>query len=203
MLKATSLKEDHMRNHVIVSLVLTTSCFLAPLGAAAQAISIFGADPAALACYDSAKRAVDFAGALAFSLEPCTQALEQMKLKDRDRAATRVNRGILYAALKNYSRAIQDYDAARALHPNFGAIYVNRGNIFFIKESYDSAIVEYTKALEAEMSEYQVAYLNRGMAHESLGHYPNAEADYRQALTLVPNWDLAETKLARVLGKMN
>ncbi len=53
------------------------------------------------------------------------------------------------------------------------------------------------------MSEYQVAHLNRGMAHESLGHYQDAEADYRRALTLAPSWLLAETKLARVLGKMN
>jgi tetratricopeptide (TPR) repeat protein len=98
---------------------------------------------------------------------------------------------------------MRDYEAARELHPEFGAIYVNRGNIFFVRGTYDSAIVEYTRALDAEMSDYQVAHLNRGMAHESLGHYPDAEADYRRALALAPNWPLAETKLARVLGKMN
>ena len=192
-----------MRDHVIVSVALTASFLLPPLQAIAQAVSIYGSDPAARECYDSARRAVDFDETLPYSLEPCTQALGQRKLKARDRAATLINRGILNAASKNHSKAIEDYDAARELYPSFGAIYVNRGNIFFLRETYDSAIVEYTKALEAEMSEYQVAHLNRGMAHENLGHYQDAEADYRRALTLAPNWLLAETKLARVLGKMN
>ena len=49
-----------------------------------------------------------------------------------------------------------------------------------------SAIDEYTRALESEMDEYQVAYLNRGMAHEILGEYEAAEADYREALALAP-----------------
>ena len=192
-----------MRNHVIVSVVLTASFLLPPLQAIAQAVSIYGSDPAARECYDSARRAVDFDETLPYSLESCTQALGRRKLKARDRAATLVNRGILNAASKNYSKAIQDYDAARELYPKYGAIYVNRGNIFFLRETYDSAIAEYTKALEAEMSEYQVAHLNRGMAHENLGRYQAAEADYRRALTLAPNWALAEGKLARVLGKMN
>ena len=191
-----------MRNHVIVSLVLTTS-FLLPLRAVAQAISIYGPDPAARECYESAQRVVELGGTIAFSLGPCTRALEQRKLKVRDRAATHVNRGILSAASADFPRAMRDYEAARELHPEFGAIYVNRGNIFFVRGTYDSAIVEYTRALDAEMSDYQVAHLNRGMAHESLGHYPDAEADYRRALALAPNWPLAETKLARVLGKMN
>ena len=190
-----------MRNHVIVSLVLTTSFFLLPLRATAQAMSVYGQDPAARECYDSAKRVVAFDGTIAFSQEPCTRALEQRKLRARDRAATHINRGIMRAASHDYPSAMRDYDTALELYPSFGAIYVNRGNIFFLREIYATAIIEYTKALEAEMVEYEVAHLNRGMAHESLGHYPDAEADYRRALALVPNWRIAETKLARLLGK--
>ena len=101
-----------MRNHVIVSLVLTTSCFLAPLGAAAQAISIFGADPAALACYDSAKRAVDFAGALAFSLEPCTRALEQIQPSHRPIIAHgfTAHRGHVHLGTTHALHALDDCD---------------------------------------------------------------------------------------------
>ncbi len=72
-----------------------------------------------------------------------------------------------------------------------------------LHDGYDSAIGEYTKALAAEMDEYQVAYLNRGMAHEILGHLEAAEADYRRALELAPEWGLAISKLARVLVKQN
>ena len=193
-----------MNDQVIVySVVLTTSFFLLPFQAAAQAVSIYGPDPAARECHDSAKRAVDLDMATPGALRPCTKALGGGKLETRDRAATHVNRGVLNAALGDYERANHDYDAAMDLYPRYGAIYVNRGNIFFLSESYDSAIVEYTKALEAEMREYQIAYLNRGMAYENLGHWKDAEADYRRALELAPDWILASIKLARVLGKMN
>ena len=192
-----------MRSHVIFSVVLTTICFLPPLQAAAQAVSIYGPDLAARECYDFARKVVDYDEIIPFSLGPCTRALTHGKLAPRDQAGTYINRGILNAAFKDYPRAIRDYEAARELYPSFGAIYVNRGNIFFLRESYDTAIVEYSKALEAEMIRYQVAYLNRGMAHENLGHFQKAESDYRRALRLAPNWAIAETKLARVLGKMN
>ena len=106
-----------MRNHVIVSVVLTASFLLPPLQAIAQAVSIYGSDPAARECYDSARRAVDFDETLPYSLEPCTQALGQRKLKARDRAATLINRGILNAASKNYSEAIGDYDTGAKMNP--------------------------------------------------------------------------------------
>jgi tetratricopeptide (TPR) repeat protein len=133
----------------------------------------------------------------------CTTALESGKLSIKDRAATHVNRGILSMALEEYGSALGDFDAATELYPEYGAIYLNRGNVFFIRESYDSAIAEYTKALAAEMNEYQVAYLNRGMAHENLGHWEAAAADYREALALDPQWGLAISKLARVSAKRN
>jgi Tfp pilus assembly protein PilF len=75
--------------------------------------------------------------------------------------------------------------------------------VFFHQGAYDSAISEYTRALTSEMAEYQVAYLNRGMAHESIGHLSLAEDDYRQAVELAPTWGLALSKLARVMSKQN
>ena len=188
---------------IVYSVVLTTGLFLQPLRTAARPAIIFGSNPEARECYDSAERAVDSGGTTPFALQACTQAIEQGGLETQDRAATFVNRGILRVALEDYEGAFLDYGAAMDLYPRYGAIYVNRGNIFFLRKSYDSAIAEYAKALEAEMSEYQVAHLNRGMAHEQLGHYKSAEADYRRALELAPGWSLAESKLARVLTKMN
>jgi tetratricopeptide (TPR) repeat protein len=129
--------------------------------------------------------------------------LESGKLSTKDKAATHVNRGILSMALEEYGSALGDFDAAAELHPDYGAIYLNRGNIFFIQESYDRAIAEYTKALAAEMDEPQVAYLNRGMAYETLAHWEAAAADYRGALELDPQWGVAISKLAGVSAKLN
>jgi len=193
-----------MTLHSAVTIVLfSASLALVPLKATAQSVTIFGADPDALQCYGKANYAVDTDGTTPDELASCTRALDGGQLSTRDRAATHVNRGILSAVLEDYENAMRDYDAAMDLYPRYGAIYVNRGNIFFLGESYDSAIDEYTKALDADMSEYQVPHLNRGMAYESLGLYADAEDDYRRALEISPNWILAQTKLARVLARMN
>jgi tetratricopeptide (TPR) repeat protein len=188
---------------VVIGSVVAATLFLLPLGANAQAITIFGPDPDARKCFESAKNAAEFGATTPYSRVSCTTALETGKLRTKDRAATHVNRGILSMNLQEYSSAIGDFDAARELYPRYGAIYVNRGNVFFIRDRFPSAIAEYTQALEAEMDEYQVAYLNRGMAHEMLGQFDAAEADYRQALALAPEWGLAISKLARVLGKQH
>ncbi len=191
-----------MIGHVVVcSVVVTTGLLLLPLRGDAQAVRIYGPDLDARECFDSARTAVDFGDTTPYALKSCTTALEAGRLQTKDKAATRVNRGILSMALREYAKALEDFDSAMNLYPRYGAIYVNRGNVFFIRDSYDRAVAEYTKALEAEMNEYQVAYLNRGMAHEILGHWEAAEADYRRALALAPKWGLAISKLARVLGK--
>jgi len=191
-----------MIGHVAVCSVLFAIGLLLPLRGSAQAIRVYGVDSDARQCFDLARRAAKFGETTPYARNSCTTALAA-KLETRDRAATHVNRGILSMALEEYRSALGDFDAAMVLHPEYGAIYVNRGNVFFIHDRFVSAIDEYTKAVAAEMDEYQVAYLNRGMAHEILGHLEDAEADYRRALELSPEWGLAISKLARVLGKQN
>jgi tetratricopeptide (TPR) repeat protein len=188
---------------VVVGSVVAATLLLLPLGAGAQAIRTFGPDPDARSCFESARATAFFGGTTPYARTSCTSALASGELRTKDRAATHVNRGILSMALQEYSSAMGDFDAAMVLYPAYGAIYVNRGNVFFLHDSYDSAIAEYTEALAADMNEYQVAYLNRGMAHEILGHWEAAEADYRRALALAPEWGLAISKLARVLAKQN
>jgi tetratricopeptide (TPR) repeat protein len=190
-----------MIGHVVVCSVALATGLLLPLRANAQAVWIYGRNPEARKCFESAKKAVDLGETTRTALRSCTDALESGKLDIKDRAATHVNRGILDMALGDHAKALRDFDAAQGLHPEYGAIYLNRGNVFFHREAYDDAIAEYSKAIEAEMVEVQVAFLNRGMAHESLGHLEAAEADYRKALALEPNWGLAISKLTRVLGK--
>jgi len=192
-----------MVGHVVVCSAVLTTGLLLPLRANAQAVKIYGLDRDARECFVSARTAVAFGQTSPFALTSCTTALQGGNLTSRDKAATHVNRGILSMALDDHGTALQDFDAATDLHPRHGAIYVNRGNVFFLRDAYDDAIAEYTKALGAEMVEYQVAYLNRGMAHETLGHWEAAEADYRRALALDSDWGLAISKLARVLAKRN
>ena len=192
-----------MTAHVVVGSVVAATLILLSIGAHAQAISVFGPSPDARSCFESAKLAAQFGRSTPYAKNACTRALEAGKLRTKDRAATHVNRGILSIALEQYTSAMADFDAAILLYPRFGAIYLNRGNVLFLNDGYSNAIAEYTEALAAEMDEYEVAYLNSGMAHEILGDLESAEADYRRALALAPEWGLAISKLARVLAKQN
>lgn len=167
-----------------------------PPGIQAQAITVIGGNSLARDCYLSAslsstqQRLADRR-----ALDTCTFALQHGTLNPRDTAATLVNRGIVNAALDNFEDALNDYEDALVLKPEFGEIYVNRGNIYFLGRAYGRAIEDYSKAIELKIGQLHVAHLNRGMAYEKIGDRVHAEADYRQALTLSPDWMLAQEKL--------
>ena len=169
----------------------------------AQSMTIIGDSEDAKECYYSAQLAIQMQSASRSELAACSNALLTQNLRVRDKAATLINRGIIYVALEDYKLAVKDYERAEKLHPEFGAIHVNRGNLFFLGQSYDSAILEYNKALDIGLSQTYVAHLNRGMAYEKLGQLHKAESDYREAIALAPEWKAAQSKLDRVLGKLN
>jgi tetratricopeptide (TPR) repeat protein len=180
---------------VVVGLLLPTR------RADAQSVRVYGNNPDAQLCFASARDAATFGLVGVSSRMPCSAALASGNLQPRAKAATHVNRGVVSIALGEHESALDDFDAAMRIHPDYGAIYLNRGNVFFIREFYDDAIAEYTKALDAEMDEVQVAYLNRGMAHEHLAQWDAAEADYRRALEIYPEWGVAMSKLDRLSDK--
>ena len=155
----------------------------------AQSVTILGDSEEARECFYSAQLAIQMQSASRSELTPCSNALSSQNLRIRDKAATYINRGIIHVALENYKLAVKDYERAEKLYPEFGAIHVNRGNLFFLGESYDSAILEYNKALDIGLNQTYVAHLNRGMAYEKLGQLQKAEADYREAIALVPEWE--------------
>ncbi len=187
----------------IKTALLALMLILIAVNAVAQSVTVIGDSVDARECYFSAQIAVQMLSTSRSEIETCTNALDFENLGLRDKAATFVNRGVLYVAMEEYQSAVKDYRSAMKLYPGFGAIYVNRGNLFFLGESYESAISEYTRALGMDLKQDYVAYLNRGMAYEKLGKLSDAEADYRQAVELAPEWALAKNKLERVLLKIN
>jgi tetratricopeptide (TPR) repeat protein len=50
------------------------------------------------------------------------------------------NRGVTWYEMGQYSRAIQDYDEAIKLNPNFAQAVFNRGNAYDSERDYDHAI---------------------------------------------------------------
>lgn len=62
-----------------------------------------------------------------------------------------------------------------------------RGLNYTIAKDYDSAIVEYSKAIELK-PDYADAYLERGDAYRMKGNYDKAIADFNKAIELEPDY---------------
>ena len=188
------------RNFLLIMflVILTSSSSLN-----AQSVTVFGAGIYAKDCFQEAKKASLNLTLGRSSLDKCTLALDHGKLKIRDRAATYVNRGVVRVNLKQYTEALQDYNHAAGLRPDLTAIYVNRGNVYYLTREFDEAINEYSKSLAMNTHAAPVAYVNRGMSHEKLGLYKEATEDYRNAIELAPQWEVAKEKLAKLSARQH
>ncbi|GHV25305.1 hypothetical protein AGMMS4952_02740 [Spirochaetia bacterium] len=71
-----------------------------------------------------------------------------------------------------------------------GADCFQRGNEYWIKGEYDSAIADFTQAISI-IPNYALAYGNRGVAYGKKGEYDLAIADFTQAISIVPNYAMA------------
>jgi tetratricopeptide (TPR) repeat protein len=127
----------------------------------------------------------------------CSEALEQTALPIRDRAATLVNRGILYSRINQPQMALADYDRGIAMSPNLGEAYVDRGAALIVLTRFDEAITDIDKGIAMGANRPQIAYYDRGLAHEALGNVRAAYEDYKKAAEIEPDFALASSQLAR------
>jgi tetratricopeptide (TPR) repeat protein len=99
-------------------------------------------------------------------------------------------RGIAYAVLEEYRRAIKDYNKAIELNPELddalSEIYSNRGHAYSYLKDNRRAIKDCNKAIELDPKN-AFAYLNRGFAYYSLKEYRRAISDYNKAIELDQN----------------
>ena len=153
-------------------------------GPASAAVSIlgggFGRD-----CYLSAELKRDTKSAL----EICNRALEVEALSRHDRAATLVNRGIVYMQDRQLDRAIADYEASIRVDPKIAEAHVNRGIALLHRGGRDQdAIAAFTTGLAMNPSRPEVAYYSRAVAYELAGNTRAAYEDYQAAAALKPDW---------------
>jgi tetratricopeptide (TPR) repeat protein len=114
--------------------------------------------------------------------------------------------GYYYKALflQNTNRleeAYEVYDEILNLDSTFTFAYFNQGFICLeYLGDYELGIERFKLAIKYN-SEYYDAYYNRGLCYENLKQYTKAEADYKLALSIKPDYDLAAIGLSRVLDK--
>ena len=71
--------------------------------------------------------------------------------------------------------------------------------LYYLKGEYDSAIVDYTKAIELN-PDYAEAYNNRGVAYHLKKEYDSAIIDFSKAIELNPDYAIAYNNRGRAYG---
>ena len=170
-----------------------------PLNLHAQSMTVIGGGSYARNCYMASTLAIQLNSASDADIQECDQAILHGRLTRKDLLATYVNRGILYGAMEDYQNALKDYRTAIDLEPDTGEVYVNLGNLYLLSRKYDVAIQQYTTAIELTLAKNHIAHFNRAMAYENNKEFDNAEADYRRAIELSPEWVLPQLRLERLM----
>ena len=90
------------------------------------------------------------------------------------------NSGIAKHNLREYRGAIQDFNKAIEIAPNYADAYNSRGNAKNQLQDYRGAIQDFNKAIELN-PKYAVAYFSRGIAKILSGQKNNGCLDLSKA----------------------
>ena len=96
--------------------------------------------------------------------------------------------------VKNLDAAIAAYQNAYNLNPNDVDIYLNLGNVFFEKGSYDNALIVYKKALETTPHNSR-RHCNLGYLYWGKGDIEEAVKEYEKAILYDNTYDIAYNNL--------
>lgn len=137
--------------------------------------------------FESAKKEFDKALIIAPYLEPLNLSLktinEVTENKLKRESAIYFFKGASYASKGQYQQAMDNYNKALEMEPNFTNAYINRGLLYRGNKQYDLALKDYTRALEIEPRS-ATAYNNRGVLYRIKGQYELAISDYNSAIKI-------------------
>ncbi len=91
--------------------------------------------------------------------------------------------GDIYALEKNYEAALEIFQRAHQLNPNWGNPSFSRGSVLLDKKEFKSALEELDKAISL-LTQIPLFYVIRSMAHYRLGNLEAAHNDQDSALHL-------------------
>jgi tetratricopeptide (TPR) repeat protein len=115
----------------------------------------------------------------------CTAVIQSGQDTPATLAAIFVNRAFAYRTKGDNNRAIQDFDQAIKLVPNYPAAFNGRGIAWHALRNYDRAIADFNEAIRLSPM-FSNALTNRGNSYWEKGSRDNAMADYDQATRIDP-----------------
>ena len=115
----------------------------------------------------------------------CTALIKTEDDNSKLSAIAHNNRGNALLSLGKYDLAIEDYNAAIKLNPNYAKALNNRGLAHLKKGEYDQAIADFDAAIKNDPA-YSTAIASRAMTYQKKGDYPDAVKDFDAAIKLHP-----------------
>jgi lipoprotein NlpI len=94
--------------------------------------------------------------------------------------------GVTHLQMRQYERAIRDFDRALALQPGLVVAWRQRALAYRSKGDYERALADFDQAILLAPSDARL-YTDRGVAYELLGDYGSAIRDFNRAIAFKPN----------------
>jgi len=156
--------------------ILLLGLFLAGAGPIAVA-----AQPSPDACFST-----DAGTSLDIRIDSCTSDIQAGGLSQDRLSIALQNRGTAYIAKGDPDRAIQDYDRAISIDPNYANAFNGRGVAYQAKGDKDRAIEDYGRAIRLDPGNAN-ALNGRCWLRAASGQLQAALADCNESLRLRPN----------------
>ncbi len=114
-----------------------------------------------------------------------TEALKDPALPNDRRGTILTDRGVAYARLGQPKLALEDFNRAVQLFPEYAAAYNNRGSLLLALGLPKEAVKDFNRAVTLAPG-YAAAYNNRAGALLRLGQQADALRDFTKAIQLMP-----------------
>ena len=94
-------------------------------------------------------------------------------------------KGYEYFKIGKYEQAIDEYNKALKLNPQYFGAYVNRGNAYEAMKRHWTAIRDYDRAIEINPN-YGGAYMNKGVVYTKMKLYDQAISSISKGIEIDP-----------------
>lgn len=112
--------------------------------------------------------------------------------------------GWTYSFMGNLNDAIEECKKAIYIDPDYGNPYNDIGSYLIQQGNYDEAVTWLELALKSKRYEaHHYAHLNLGRVFELKGLWFEALDEYKKALELEPNYEIAKKLYYSLQGKLN
>ena len=106
-----------------------------------------------------------------------------------------------YEELDKYEEAIEDYNKAIELNPDWWDLYSNRADCYKKHEQYEEALEDYSKAIELS-PDLSLLYRDRADCYKELEQYEEAISGYSEAIKIKPDSDYSYQKRGQCYQKL-